>query len=153
MSVKYGGVGYHQEVLIEFAPEKFQYWSRICLIAVPVFYALSSTLPKLVILAVYLRVFVSKWSRTACYAIGAVLVASCIINMILSIFQCTQKDWVHNTMLYSGYCRKDINIQAHIRWGQFPNVVTDIAMLILPLVRTALNSYPIGTTLSSTIDL
>ena len=109
------------------------YWGRICLIAVPIINVVSSTLPKLVILAVYLRVFVQKPSRIASYAIGAVLVASCIINMVLLIWQCSPLDYVWNKNIAKGYCRD--SIQEHIRWGQFPNVVTDVAMLILPMVR------------------
>lgn len=120
------------EALIQTAPEKLIYWGRICLIVIPIIYALASTLPKLVILAVYLRLFVQKWTRIACYATGAVLVAAFIVNLSLSISQCSPPDYVWNKTIADGHCHNDI--QAHIRWGQFPNIVTDVAMLILPLV-------------------
>ena len=137
------------DALIQFAPEKVKFWGRDCLIAVPIFYALSSTLPKTVILAVYLRLFVQKWSRIACHATNAVLVAACIVNVVLFIWQCSPPDYVWNKTIANGYCRDDI--QAHIRWGQLPNVVTDVAMLILPLVCTSRIICFVGTKLGATI--
>ncbi|CAD6594186.1 MAG: hypothetical protein ASARMPREDX12_008376 [Alectoria sarmentosa] len=131
LAVKYGGVGHHIDALMQVAPEKLYYWGRSCLIAIPVLYIVSTTLPKLVILTVYLRIFVHKWSRISCYVIGAVLVASCILNMILSIWQCSPPDYVWNKTIPNGFCRD--NVQVHFRWGTFANIVTDVAMLILPL--------------------
>ena len=122
------------DALVQVSPDKVKYWGRICLIAVPMVNVVSCTLPKLVILAVYLRIFVQKPSRIACYATGVVLVAACVINVVLSIWQCSPADYVWNKTIVNGYCRD--SIQAHVRWGQFPNIVTDIALLILPMVRT-----------------
>ena len=67
---------------------------NMCLIVIPIVNVVSCTLPELVILAVYLRLFVQNSSRIACYATGVVLVASCVINVVLFIWQCSPVDYV-----------------------------------------------------------
>ena len=130
--VKNGSLGHHLDALLQISPEKVEYWGRLNLIATVALSALASTLPKTVILAVYLRVFVKKWSRIMCYIIGAILIVACIINMAMAIWRCSPLDYIWNKSIKNGYCRVDL--QTHIRWGLFPNVITDVAMLILPLV-------------------
>ena len=134
VAVIHGGAGHHIDAVLMFAPEKLMYWGRLCLIVIPILYSVATTLPKLVILSAYLRIFVLKWSRIACYIIGTTVVTSCTINVILCIWQCSPPDYVWNKTIVNGYCREDF--QAHIRWGQLPNVLTDVAMLVLPLVCT-----------------
>ena len=142
VSVKHGAIGQHFDAVFQIAPEKLEYWGHSMLLASPILYGISSTLPKLVILAVYLRIFVQKWVRIGCHTIGATLLAAWIINLILFLCQCSPMDYVWNKTISHGYCRD--NIQAHIRWGQLPNIVTDIAMLILPLVRSIRDPYLVG---------
>ena len=149
VSLKFGGVGHHVDVVVQFSPEKIKYWGRICLIANPILYAVCCTLPKLVILAVYLRVFIHRWSRIGCYATGAAIIAACITNLIVSIWQCSPADYVWNKTIANGYCRDDV--QAHFRWGQFPNIVTDVAMLVLPLVCNTLRICFTGLLSATTI--
>ena len=118
--------------MILYTPGKLLFWGRCGLIATTIFFTLSSTLPKLVILALYLRIFVKKWSRISCYALGLILVLSCVINIVLIISRCSPPDYVWDKRIPQGHCRNDF--QAHIRWGSLTNVITDVAMLILPMV-------------------
>ena len=130
--VQYGGVGHHIEAVILYTPGKVLFWGRSALIATPVLFISSSTLPKLVILALYLRIFVKKWSRISCYAISVILVLSWVINVVLIISRCSPPDYVWDKSIPHGYCRNDV--QAQIRYGPLTNIITDVAMLILPMV-------------------
>jgi len=107
------------------------YWGRTCLVAVPILYAVAATIPKFVILAVYLRIFVDKQSRIVCYIVGAVLMSAVIVNVALSIWQCSPVAYAWDKTIPGGHCSN--NVQAHIRWGSLPNIITDVVMLILPL--------------------
>ena len=130
--VQYGGVGHHIEAVMLYTPGKVLFWGRCALIATTTLFTLSSTLPKLVILALYLRIFVKKWSRISCYALGVILVLSCVINIVLIISRCSPPDYVWDKSIPRGHCRNDV--QAQLRWGALTNIITDVAMLILPMV-------------------
>lgn len=144
VSVKHAGVGQHIDAITQFAPEKLVYWGNTAFIAGPVIYAVACTLPKLVILTVYMRIFPQKWVRTGCYLIGAVLVATCLINVVLVIWQCSPPEYVWNKLIEHGFCRVDF--ETHVKWGQLPNIVVDIAILILPLICTSEGFHFVDTT-------
>lgn len=131
LAVNYGGVGRHISALEEVAPEKIPFWGRSCLIAVPVLYVPAVTLPKLVILAYFLRIFVSKPSRVACYVVATITIIVAFINIPLSIWQCSPPDFAWDPKIAGGHCA--ISVQAHLRYGSLPNIVTDVVMIILPL--------------------
>ena len=131
VDVRHGDVGHHIEAVEEMAPEKVVYWGRMSLIAVPVLYAPVVTFPKLVILAIYLRIFVDKPSRIVCYIVAIITIFACVINIPLSIWQCSPPAFVWDKTIEGGYCA--VNVQGHLIWGSFPNIVTDLVILILPL--------------------
>lgn len=131
VDVRHGSVGHHIDAVKETAPENIEYWGRISLIAIPVLYAPAVTFPKLVILAIYLRIFVDKPSRIVCYIVAIITILACVVNIPLSIWQCSPPAFAWDKTIEGGYCA--VNVQSHIRWGSFPNIVTDLVMLIVPL--------------------
>ena len=131
VDVRLGGVGHHIEAVEQMAPEKVVFWGKLSLIAITVLYAPAVTFPKLVIIAIYLRIFVDKPSRIGCYIVAIVTILACVVNVPLSIWQCSPTAFAWDKTIEGGYCA--VNVQSHIRWGLFPNIVTDLAMLILPL--------------------
>lgn len=127
----YGGVGRHLMVVVLLTPEKLPYWGRTCLIAIPALYAPAVTFPKLVVLAVYLRVFTDKYSRSTCYVVAAVTILSCMANIILAFWPCNPSAFRWDRTIKGGHC--DVDGQTHLRIGGLPNILTDVVMLILPL--------------------
>ena len=118
-------------VVFEKSPEKLLFWGNVCLIAAPVMYAPAVTFPKIAILAVFLRIFIDKPSRMICYIMIVVTVITCVINISLSIWQCSPPAYAWNKKIAGGRC--DVDVEAHLRYGSVPNIVTDVVMLILPL--------------------
>lgn len=131
VALEHGGVGHHLEVVAQLSPEKLPYWGKTCLIAIPALYAPAVTFPRLVVLAVYLRVFTDKRSRSTSYVLAAVTIVACIVNVILSMWPCDPYAFKWDRTIEGGYCRVDG--QLHLRIGGLPNIPTDLAMLILPL--------------------
>lgn len=131
VDVRHGGVGHHIDAVAVMAPEEVVYWGRLSLIAIPVLYALAVTFPKLVIIAIFLRIFVDKPSRIGCYIVAIITILACVVNIPLSIWQCSPPAFAWDKTIEGGSCA--VNVQSHIRWGLFPNIVTDLVMLILPL--------------------
>ena len=130
-------------VVLETVSVVLRFWSRhlqvatlgrddVLIIAVPIVSSLGSTLPKLVILAVYLRLLVQRWTRIACYTVGAIIVTALIVNVIVVIGQSSPPDYIWSKSIANGYGRGDV--QAHVRFRHTPNIVTNVPTLILPLV-------------------
>lgn len=131
VAVEHGGVGRHLGVVAQLSPEKLPYWGKTCLVAIPALYAPAVTFPRLVVLAVYLRVFTDKRSRSISYVVAAVTIIACIVNVILSMWPCDPYSFKWDRTIKGGYCRIDGQLQ--LRVGGLPTIFTDLVMLILPL--------------------
>ena len=128
--VKRGGVGHrvlwncvHQpEVLETFA--KLQISNNIVL-------AIAIALAKITILNLFLRIFVQKAYRYATFAVMAIQVASMLTVIIIGVTQCTPLAYIWEPQKHpNGHC---IDKNTFWRWGNFPQILTDIAILVLPL--------------------
>lgn len=131
--VKDGAAGLHLVHVVAVSPTILPYFLKMVFIAIPIMYALSSTFPKLAILVLYLKIFRAKWSRVGCYITAAVLILACICNIATIIWQCTPVDYLWNQYLVpsaKGHC---FNARAHFLYGAIPNILTDVAMLLLPI--------------------
>lgn len=132
--VKYGGVGHHIERVVMDNPNTLITWWKFNMI-IPLISSLAVAFPKLSILALYFRIFGSKnqpVSRTICFATGFIIAGTCFANVIVSFFMCRPLAFVWNKSL-GGTC---IDIMAWWRWCTFPNLVTDVVMLVLPVPHT-----------------
>ena len=87
------------------------------------------TLAKLSVLAFFQRVFPLPSVRIANMAIATVVIAHAIVVFLVAWFQCQpiSKAWDH---LVPGTC---IDQLAWARYISVPNIITDAAMLVLPL--------------------
>lgn len=122
-------VGYHIAHVAMTDPAKITLWFKL-LIVMPVFYILGVTIPKLALLAMYLRIFTQKPYRMAAYALGVILISSSIANMTVAIFQCRPVAFFWNRTIPGGRC---VNTRDFFMYGSLPNILTDIALLILPI--------------------
>ena len=124
------GVGLHFERVMATMPEEIPNWGRNGFYAVTIIYSLAVVLPKMSVLILYLRVFKDRFSKYCCWAIFLILAASAIINVFIVGFQCNNPAASWDPTIPGGHCN---NIQAHLTYASLPNIITDVAMLVLPI--------------------
>ena len=100
------------------------------LVAISILYFGSVNIPKIAILALYHRLFPNKSIRLGVRMILGVLVGLTISTVITGLSSCRPFAANWNPELPGAYC---INKEAFFRYGSIPNILTDIAMLVLPL--------------------
>lgn len=85
--------------------------------------------PKMSILCLYLRIFTRKRYRYTTYAVMVILTINLIVSwcFCLAICQPFQYNW--NKFIH-GHC---LNQEVIYTWISIPNLITDIAILLLPL--------------------
>ena len=93
-------------------------------------YFANVNVPRLAILALYRRLFSNKSNRTVINILMAVSIGLEISTVVTNLAACRPfaANW-EPTML-GAHC---INKENFFRWGSFPNIVTDIIMLGLPV--------------------
>lgn len=86
-------------------------------------------LTKLSILLMYARIFPTRNFRIASFVLGGISVAWAIAIIFVSIFQCTPiaRAW---DKTIPGHC---IDLKASFIGNAIPNIITDIAILALPV--------------------
>ncbi|MCJ1260736.1 hypothetical protein MMC22_000598 [Lobaria immixta] len=120
------GAGRHAVAL---AMEEVVMWLKLTLVA-EFTYPLSVTLPKLAILCLYLRVFTAKSFRYMCFAVIGIITLSYLATLLCVCISCTPFAYNWNKTIPGGHCRGLIQLY---RWPSVPNVVTDLAILLMPL--------------------
>ena len=141
--VNKGGSGRHALVIAAFWPEKITFALKASMAFVTVYFV-SVTITKLVILAFFLRSFGTRSHlgyRYTCFALMVILIATCIANLFAHFLRCRPLSKYWNPEL-EGYC---FNQTAFSIWSTFPNIVTDVIMLLLPFrvvwdLRTGLST-------------
>ncbi|KUJ19545.1 uncharacterized protein LY89DRAFT_780467 [Mollisia scopiformis] len=88
------------------------------------------TLPKLAILGLYLRIFTIKAYRYLAYGIAAVLIANWIATLVSVSLICRPFAYQWDKSIPGGTC---LQYQWMYTWFSIPNLVTDVAILVLPL--------------------
>ncbi|KAI1073844.1 hypothetical protein F5B20DRAFT_478444 [Whalleya microplaca] len=127
-SVRLGNVGRHTAWVKEFEPESTVIWAQT-LFVTEILYGLIFPLEKTSILLLYLRIFsVYRWFRLGTYALIAYIWVWGITEMFLGIFQCRPIAFQWDKTI-AGTC---IDQLAYYRWVSVPNVIHDVAMIIVP---------------------
>ena len=116
-------IGYHQEYLNENYPEKVVIGLRY-LFAIQILYNLFFNVPKFAILLLYNRVFpppltINKFVRV----MMVFLVLQTIANTLAEFLICGSH-FVRSTCA---------SRQAFYVWGTFPNIISDVIILVLPM--------------------
>jgi hypothetical protein len=126
-----GGVGYHISYLAAMKPELLTPYFRT-LVAIEEIYCISVVFPKLSILAMYLRILPkTPVYRNINYAMMFIVAATGFAGLVTSWASCRPLSlrWTQTTW----EAPECINIDSFWRWISFPNIITDLVMLILPL--------------------
>ena len=138
--VQYSGVGRHEVVVYEENPLYITLWAKF-LVVESFFYLVVVAIPKLAILMIYLKVFPTPIIRKLCYGIGSLMVLYMVIVCLVAGFACRPLAFFWDKAL-DGTC---VDIKALYQWASFPNIITDVIMLVLPIpmiVRYLSGSIP-----------
>lgn len=128
VSLRLGKVGYHELVVEQQDPAALVHWAKV-LISTPILYSLSVTLPKVVILVLYHRIFATPAFRIANYIIMGMVIGLFIAAFITAVLTCIPlKAWWDHSV--KGVC---IDVTNYYRYGSLPNSILDLIMLVLPL--------------------
>ncbi|RAH85539.1 hypothetical protein BO86DRAFT_395840 [Aspergillus japonicus CBS 114.51] len=124
------GVGYHIDKILKEAPWKLIQFQRGIFAGIWV-WGLAIALPKLAILAFYLRFFKSRNERIVTYVLMGIIASTYVAISLAHTFACMPVGYQLNPFKPGkGQC---FDTKAFYRWMSFPNIVTDIVMLVLPL--------------------
>ncbi len=95
-------------------------------------YGVSVSLSKCAILLLYTRVFTTqkRGFTIAVYTVGAIVVATGLVNIFEAIFQCAPVAYKWNKSIRGGKCMDELAFERYI---SISNVVTGTVMLLLPL--------------------
>ncbi|KAI0469375.1 hypothetical protein F4859DRAFT_487962 [Xylaria cf. heliscus] len=129
-SVQHAGVGQHAEYLAQTSPETIVAFFKY-LVAFSSWYATTESLAKLAVCLLYKRIFPQQWIAHIVNVTIAVLIAASIAGLLADLFGCTPFSAHWGTPAeQAAHC---INTEALFVWGSFPNIVTDVVMLIVPI--------------------
>ena len=93
-------------------------------------YSFAVPLPKVVLLLFYVRIFPTAKFKVAVYAVGSFVVAWCPAVLFTDLFQCKPIALGWDKTIREGVC---INVLAFFRYVAVPTVLSDAAVLVLPL--------------------
>lgn len=93
-------------------------------------YSFAIPLPKVVLLLFYIRLFPTPRFKLAVYAVASFIIAWCPAIFFTDMFQCSPVAFAWDKSIKGGRC---INMLAFIRYIAVPIVLSDLAVLILPL--------------------
>lgn len=128
--VKYAGVGYHYVAILTRHRSKLGPFKKLTFAFGNIYFP-SVMLPKLAMLFFYLRIFVQRWQRRACYILMGVLVATAVAAVIVNLTQCVPLEYAWTVNEVAG----ERCIKQHLFWSliSLPNIITDLIMLALPV--------------------
>ncbi|GAB1317019.1 Rhodopsin domain-containing protein [Madurella fahalii] len=129
-SVKLNAIGDQAESIVETDPAASTRFYQF-LVFWSVWYLATFSLPKLAICLLYRRLFPQRAVSIIMWLTAIVLVATVIAGLIANLAACRPFDahWAHPEVQRT-HCIDKVPL---FLWVNFPNIVTDIVMLILPL--------------------
>lgn len=126
----HGGIGYHTIFLATEFPLALMTFAKLQ-IAETILYAASVTFPKLSMLFLYLRIFTGKRERVTAYLMMGIITASFLAVTLCAVLQCIPLGYHWNPKGHpGGHC---FDAGAFWRYASFPNAITDLVMIVLPL--------------------
>jgi hypothetical protein len=86
--------------------------------------------PKLCVVLMYLRIFTNKYERMAAYVLIAIVAATWFSYTTATVFQCMPIAFAWDKTIEGGKC---FDFRAFATSSSVPNIVTDVAVLFLPI--------------------
>jgi hypothetical protein len=126
--VSIGGAGYHVARVAQTDPGQIVTYAKISFF-MNITYLHAVLFSKLAILSIYQHVFTDPVYRKACWCLAWILTANDIAALVATCFCCTPLHYFWDR-LGTGTC---IDILLFTRLESVTNIVSDVAMLLLPL--------------------
>ena len=104
-------------------------WGKV-VFALLILYSLAVAFPKLSILALYLRIFTEKRYRISTWVLAAIISGTAVTVSLTAVFQCSPVPYAWDKSISGGNC---IDVASFYIYISIPNVITDVAILLLPL--------------------
>ena len=124
--VNAAGAGRHY---VTVSAEQFVLWNKL-IFAEEFTYIVSTAFPKLAILALYMRVFTTRFYRWTVYVLATIILLTVVVDFVLALVICKPVAYNWDFNIPGGYCADKMG---PYRWISIPNIVTDLVMLVLPL--------------------
>ncbi len=109
--------------------------------------------PKLTVVLLYLHILTNKYERLAAKMLIFLILATWVSFTVAAMFQCLPFAFNWDKSILNGRC---FNVQVFANSSSVPNIVTDLAVLILPLrtvSKTSLYELHVKQTLTSYINI
>lgn len=123
------GVGHYLDAVLMFHPHGVVVWAK-CIYALEMIYLPAVALPKLSILSLYFRLFPNKVIRAITLVIVGIVLLNWLAFVFASAFERSPVAYQWDKSIQGGHC---FDVHLFYRMVNVPNIVTDIAMLILPM--------------------
>ena len=104
-------------------------WGRYY-VAFTVIYFACANLPKLAILALFFRVFPQPMMRKVLYLLATFIIVHSTATAVAALLACKPISATWDASVVGAQC---INRGALLQWGGFPNIVSDLAILVAPI--------------------
>ena len=129
MGVNVAKFGRHQDWIMTNEPDSLTPFGKLSVAAQSLQTPIAITFAKLSILFFYRRIFPLPSIHCAILAIGAWIVAHGFATLLVSLLQCIPLSAVWD----AGVKGKCIDPVSWLRWMSLPNIMSDLALIILPL--------------------
>ena len=138
--VKHTGAGRHTIVVLEENPSILEKFLK-GVAANELLHPAAVAFPKLCVVFLYLRVFTNKYERMAAWILIGVISATWFSYSMATLFQCMPIAFTWDKTIEGGKC---FNFRAFATSSSVPNIVTDVAVIFLPIRTVVALKISIG---------
>lgn len=127
--VKKAGTGRHMAYILSTDPSKIaEHFKGIMILEV--LHPAAVAFPKLTVVMLYLHILTNKYERIVAKILVVLILATWISYTIAAMFQCMPFAFNWDKTIPNGRC---FNVQFYANSSSVPNMITDLAVLVLPL--------------------
>ncbi|KAI5925743.1 hypothetical protein F4810DRAFT_30201 [Camillea tinctor] len=129
-SVRQGAVGYHVGYLEKTNPSAVTLFFKY-LVAISAWYYVTISISKLAICVLYHRLFPTRPIRIVLYVTASIMICTVIASLAADLAACApfEANWAPPEV----QATQCIDKEALFIWSTFPNIVTDIILLTIPI--------------------
>lgn len=127
--VEKAGTGRHMAYVLATDPAKISEHFKGIMIQ-EILHPAAVAFPKLTVVLLYLHILTNKYERTAAKLLVSVILATWVSFTVATMFQCMPFAFNWDKTIPGGSC---FDVQFFANSSSVPNIVTDLAVLILPL--------------------